>query len=505
MCMVSRWFPNGVSMKTHQTNLSAICVATVVFGVFGTGGANAGADSLKHEIAALLSSVSIRSDSYAVVVRDLDSGATVYAHNADRPLIPASNQKLFAMATAMDVLGADFSFRTVLGRHGRDLVIVGSGDPAIGDAKLCKQRGVTGTYLFESWAKQLLSAGVAAFGDLIVDESMFDDQRTHPTWESGDLQKWFAAPASALNLNDNCVEITVWPGASGGARPNWSVHPPSSLVKLVNRAVSARDGVPVIARPAETFRFILSGRCGRRSTLAAVAVPDPGLFFADSLRVVLLDAGVRSDGDIRRVRMRNADGEIPSELSVIAEHRTPLVDVLGRIGRNSQNLFADCLFKRVGFEHARRAGQPSPVGSWQTGSDAVRAFLGRAGIDDRGLKMVDASGLSRKNRATAGQFVDLLAYMHRHDDGNLFRDSLAVAGRDGSLRKRMHDLGENVRGKTGTMRRVSALSGYVFAPSGRSFAFSILFNNYRGSSRPYRRIQDDLCRLLASAESRVGR
>jgi len=492
-------------MKVYNTNLPVLCIASITFGALGIGATRADADSLKREIASLLSSVPISGDHFAVVVRDLDSGATVYAHNAGRPMIPASNQKLFAMATAMDLLGANFNFRTVLGRRGRDLVIVGGGDPAIGDARLCKQRGVTGTYVFESWAKRLLSAGGVAINDLIVDESIFGDQRTHPTWESGDLQKWFAAPVSALNLNDNCVEITVWPAEASGERPKWSVHPPSSLVNLVNRAVSARDGVPVIARPAETFRFILSGRCGRRSTLAAVAVPDPGMFFADSLRVVLSRTGVSVDGDIRRARVRNADGKIPSDVSIIAEHRTSLVDVMGRIGRNSQNLFADCLLKRVGFEHARRAGERSPVGSWQSGSDAVHAFLGRADIDARGLEMVDASGLSRKNRATAQQFVDLLTYMHCHDDRHLFRDSLAVAGQDGSLRKRMRDLGKSVRGKTGTMRRVSALSGYVFASSGRSFAFSILFNDYRGSSRPYRRVQDGLCRLLASSASRVDR
>jgi serine-type D-Ala-D-Ala carboxypeptidase/endopeptidase (penicillin-binding protein 4) len=454
------------------------------------------------EIRSILQPLATTSATYGVSIIDLSDGRIVFSHNADRPLIPASNQKLFVMAAALDMLGADYEFRTVIGMRGSDLVIVGGGDPGLGDPRLCKQYDMTLSDIFARWGDGLRNRGVTEVsGGLILDESIFDDMYTHSTWDPRDLQKWYAAPVAGLNIADNCIEITAWPAKRLGEPPLWSIEPEAPIVEIVNKAKTAAKGVPFIGRMGQSFLYRLSGKSGRRATLEPVAVPDATLTFGSALRTALAREGITIRGSTRKARVRRDDGSAPPDLILVGEHVTPLRDVLARVGKNSQNLFAECLAKRIGFEHQRRIGVDTPQGSWASGANAVRAFLRSAGIDTKGFEMADGSGLSRSNRATASQLTGLLAAMHTHTERDLFESSLAEPGEPGSLRKRMRDLSNRVRGKTGTLRGVRSFSGYVTAGDGRVFAVSTVFNDIRGKAAPIKGIQDQICGVLASLGS----
>jgi D-alanyl-D-alanine carboxypeptidase/D-alanyl-D-alanine-endopeptidase (penicillin-binding protein 4) len=117
-----------------------------------------------------------------------------------------------------------------------------------------------------------------------------------------------------------------------------------------------------------------------------------------------------------------------------------------------------------------------------------------------GLVLDDGSGLSRNNRCTARQLVEVHRWTTRLPGANLFRESLAEPGEEGSLRKRLKDAPNSVRAKTGTMLGISTLSGFVEGSKGESYAFALMFNGYPGSSRPYKDVQDRVCRILASVE-----
>ena len=128
-------------------------------------------------------------------------------------------------------------------------------------------------------------------------------------------------------------------------------------------------------------------------------------------------------------------------------------------------------------------------------------------MDTTGLVIVDGSGLSRDNRCTARQLAATLARMHRRPTRQLMRESLSIAGVDGSLRKRLKDLPGRVYGKTGTMRGVRTLSGYLYpgrasSRSSEGYAIAIMFNGYQGPSTPYREIQDRFYRVLVRAGAR---
>jgi D-alanyl-D-alanine carboxypeptidase/D-alanyl-D-alanine-endopeptidase (penicillin-binding protein 4) len=172
---------------------------------------------------------------------------------------------------------------------------------------------------------------------------------------------------------------------------------------------------------------------------------------------------------------------------------------LGRAGKDSQNLFAECLLKRAGHAWAKRHGTPDAQGSWAFGAEADSALLRFSRIDTTGLAVADGSGLSRQNRSTARQLAAVLASLHASPVGPVLHDSLATAGVDGSLRKRLKNSDGRVHAKTGTMRGIRALAGYVDSDVGPRYAFAILFNGYPGSSGPYKDIQDRFCRVLTSA------
>jgi D-alanyl-D-alanine carboxypeptidase/D-alanyl-D-alanine-endopeptidase (penicillin-binding protein 4) len=438
----------------------------------------------------------------------------IFAAGADASMIPASTMKVPVMAAALAELGTDFAFDTVLATDGTNLVVIGDGDPAFGDEKVHRLRGEAVTADFERWARTLLDQGVRAIpGDLIIDESIFDDRWIHPSWEEDDLGKWYAAPVGGLNFNGNCVDLTASPGSKPGAPAIITAVPETTVVQIVNRCRTGSGRNPVVHHPSGTFEYIISGRCAKPWAFISVAFPDPGLLFADSLRTALHKAGIPVSGAIKRQRVRSADGAIPVSLTVLGHRYTALADVLPRIGKNSQNLFAECLLKRTGHAWARRPwaspaspepaahepGQHGPQGSWATGTGAVEGFMARADIDTTGLAVVDGSGLSRENRCTARQLTALLAWMHGQPGGRMLRNSLSVAGVDGSLRKHLTEIPGRVHAKTGTMRSVRALAGYVGGEAGPRYAFAVIFNGYQGSSTPYKRLGDQFCRVLAAA------
>lgn len=459
-----------------------------------------GQASLSEQLRSILNRKPHAQTRVAACVVDLASGTTIFELNADEVLIPASNAKVFVMAGALLELGADFAFETVVAVDGDRLVVIGDGDPGLGDERLHRARGEDIEAPFRRWAEALRRRGLVSFPQgLLIDASIFDDQYIHPEWEAEDLGKWYAAPVAGLNFNDNCLDITAVPAARAGDPVRVEVRPRNTLINLIVNAKSGGKGEPILRHPPGTMDYRIDGRCNKRWPFPPVAFPDPPLLTADALRVVLRGEGIAIGGEIRRGRVRLPDGRLPPGLAVIGTERTSLGECLSRIGKNSQNFFAECVLKRLGFERARRRGEPAPRGDWSGGAAAIVDALARMGVDTRGLVVSDGSGLSRKNQCTARQLTSVLKLMRGHADAQLFHASLSESGVDGSLRTRLRDLRSSVYAKTGTMRGIRTLSGYVDGADGPRFAFAVMFNGYSGGSAPYRELQDQVCRALSSA------
>ncbi|MFT3788377.1 MAG: D-alanyl-D-alanine carboxypeptidase/D-alanyl-D-alanine-endopeptidase [Tepidisphaeraceae bacterium] len=425
-------------------------------------------------------------------VVDASTGRELYARDADVPFTPASNLKLVSSSVALDLFGADHQFETKAGLIGKDLVIIGTGDPATGDPMILKKYNRTPNDLLDDWADELLKAGVKSVGSIQFFDGAFDDQQTCDRWDLDDMAFWYAAPIAGLNFNDNCIDITVTPSTSGQPA-TFEVYPvidpPTEVINTSTTVASKDDEDWDAGRYPVRDVYWVKGKVFK-ARQENCPVPDPGRFFALALKARFHAKGIDVTGPI--VRLSKAPEKFDRELTPI---RTQMVDILARVNKNSQNLLAEGLSKAGGREFARQGGHDVP-GSWAEGEKAARAFFKKNGIDDSKFVLDDGSGLSHKNKVTTHLLSDLLLTMYRHKDGEVFRNSLGIAGVDGTAHARFKEFPYRVYAKTGYINGVRAYSGYVKTDSGKWVIFSIIYNNIPGKVKPYEALQDEACREL---------
>jgi len=321
------------------------------------------AADLPRELDGVLAAVPHARTKTGACVIDLNTGRTLYSRGADTALIPASTMKLFAMAVAIQELGSDFGFETRLATDGVNLYVVGDGDPAFGDPKLALRRDEPIDAAFHRWARRLRDAGTDNIpGGLVLDTSVFDEKLIHPTWETEDLSTWYAAPVGALNFNDNCVDITLSPRGPG-LPAEVDVSPEAPVIRVINKTRSGGKGSPVLHHTPFSHEYTVSGRCSKTWRFGPASFPEPALLFGEALRAAFARESVTFSGTIGRAVVRRHDGSLRPELVVLATHRTALPDALRRAGKNSQNLFADALWKRAGYAWSRRNEVFTAIGS----------------------------------------------------------------------------------------------------------------------------------------------
>jgi len=462
---------------------------------------------------------------YTVAARDLTRDQWLIELDADEPMIPASNMKLLTTAAAVELLGPGFVFTTELievsaeDYHGQDhdpqldqpgaLMIMGSGDPGLGDPKLLREHlNIDAEQLLETWVDAVVKTGKKRFAAIVIDDRIFDHQFVHPSWPVDQLNRWYCAEVAGINFHDNCIDVIPRPTRRGLA-PEINLFPDAPFIDTTNRAKTGRDDSFWISRTLKENQFTFHGSVRHRPAQGIpVTVHDPPRFFARLLVHRLAQRGVTVD----RVH-RPADGAAPLPGRTLHVIRTTLPLILERTNRNSQNLFAEALLKRMGHQVT---GSP---GSFENGAAAVRIYLRNIlGPRSAVASVADGSGMSRDNRVTARLLVRLLEHMHHAEHADTFRKSLAFAGRTkqgkhvgvGTLNGRFRDLepGAWVFGKSGYLRGVSALSGYLVFPDPdqpdqhRVIAFSILFNGFKPplSNRTLKDLQDAIVDRIETVE-----
>lgn len=421
--------------------------------------------------------------------------AELFAANADKPLIPASNMKLITTSAALNVLGPDFKFRTLLLQRGRDLVLIGDGDPSIGDASVLRKLGWTTTSVFENWARELKKAGFASFDHLIVDDSIFDEQFVHPRWPEDQLRASYCAQVAGLTLNGGCIEFQV--SAPAGRAASFTTDPPTQYVSVTNTCVGGERNAVVLNRTDGANRIALGGTCpSGGSSIALITVHDPAMYAATVLAETFSANGVRIAGPVLRDRTLRLAIARDGEARLLAVHETALLQVITLTNKESKNPYAEALRKRSG------AAVSGESGSWANGAVAAGAFLKRMGVPESEFHLDDGCGLSRENRVSADALVRVLQFNFASACRDDFLASLPVGGEDGTLDERFKGaLRGRVFAKTGYISGVSALSGYLKARDGKWYAFSILMNGIpAGSNWRAKQIQEQ---IVAAIDRRV--
>jgi D-alanyl-D-alanine carboxypeptidase/D-alanyl-D-alanine-endopeptidase (penicillin-binding protein 4) len=429
--------------------------------------------------------------------------SVVYELNPNESFQPASNQKIVTTAAAMCLLSPDFTYRTLLAVRGNDLVIIGAGDPSCGDPRVAQEAKEPITAMFHAWAEKLQAAGLTDIkGDLLFDDSIFDNEYLLDSWRSQkfNAMAWYCAPVGGLNFNDNCVDVLVKPGSGPGSTPEVTLVPGTSWITLQNNAKTAGKGEPIVKRLGDNPLIIsVNGPVSRANSPESplsIPITDPGMFFASTCRTALAAAGIRIAGETKRARVRQADGSLPADLRTVAAHEQKMSEILWRANKSSVNMFGEAVLKTVGA-YAGREDRPG-VGSYQSGRAAVQRFLDGLHVPREGYVVDDGSGLSHKNLMTPAMLTAILQHMNEHPLKKQWWDNLAVPGEQtGTLRRRMRDLTGKVFAKTGHIEGVSTLSGYVIGADKQVYVFSILCNEKSKAKVPPNDFQDNICRTLA--------
>lgn len=452
-----------------------------------TAPASAALRDLQAQLQTVFNGPAMAHGTWGVHVRSIDRGDTLFVHNAGKLMMPASNMKILTLAAAAEHFGWDHRFVTSLdtiapiegGVLRGDLAVRGGGDPTI------SSRGKRDQLVFDEWAAALKAAGITTIdGRILGDDQAFDDQGVGPGWSWDYLEAGYAAPVGALQYNDNTADLTVTPGALLGDPAIVSLAPGSGLT-VVNRvrtgegAESGLRGAIDVQRRIDRPEVEISGMIPLAAppVTRTVAVLNPTLFFAESLKGALVARGIAVTGEAV-----DAD-DVAQELlpQVAAERRVlatttspPLREVASVLMKVSQNQYAETFLKALG---AARGG----LGTTGAGRRAAGETFRSWGIPDDGYVVSDGSGLSRYNYIAPSTLTSILVRMYedpRHREA--FVATLPIAGKDGTISTRMRrSLAEgNAIAKTGSIANVRALSGYVKTRTGETLAFSILANDF---------------------------
>ena len=492
--------------------------------------------ALPARLAAYLDEPRFSAAAWGVKVVSLETGKMLFEHQSHKLMKPASNAKLYTGALALDRLGPDFRIKTSLYAAARpdangilksDLIIFGRGDPSFA------ARFNNGDYekSLSPLVEALAGAGVKRIdGDLVGDETYFRGARFGAGWTWDDLQYYYGAEVSALTVEDNVIDLVFKPALSQDAPCQIIAKPGSDFVSFINRTKTSARGSPhsiEIFRPLGQNTAYVTGHLPLDASnhTGAVAVHEPARFFLSRYREALAKRGILVSGNPRTVGWLDAEAskiDLSEWVELASAESRPLREILAKMLKPSQNLYAQLLLLQVGaaFEPgSRRSGEsgkasepltrrlseasPPPFAVQKTtevlGIAEMKKFLAHAGVPASEVLLDEGSGLSRSCLVTPHATVELLRFMHRHRDAAVFRDCLPVAGVDGSLRNRMKNTKavSNLRAKTGHIRYVDSLSGYVTSGAGESLAFSIMLNNYSNPARSGREEVDALAVMLS--------
>ena len=474
---------------------------------------------LQTRIAEILAKPELAPATIGVKVVSLDTGRVLFEESAAKLLRPASNMKIYTVATALDKLTPDYRFITSVYAASRpdssgvvhgDLTIYGRGDPTFAT------RFNNGDYFkgINDLASRIAAAGVKRVqGDLVGDETYFIGPKYGSGWEWEDLTWYYGAEISPLTINDNALDLYVKPGTAVGQPAVITTGPPDPLLTIVNKVATSAKGVRRqlnIHRGLgeNTVTIVGSIPLEDPGYTGAVSISHPGLLFIYLLRNALAQQGVvvtgksRTTGTVAQPPLLPGPNPFaPITVEIAKVESPPFGIIAAQTMKPSQNLYTELILRTLG-----KLTPPPPTlpplrqTSEELGLEAVKSFLRTAGIRPESLVLSDGSGLSRNDLITAEATVQLLTFMSKHRYAEVFRTALPIAGVDGTLRNRMRGTvaENNVRAKTGSLSSAASLGGYVTTAAGEKLAFAIIVNNYGSEVDPRAVCIDPIAVLLAS-------
>ena len=483
---------------------------------------------LQSKIRLALARPELRRGSVGIKIASLSTGKVIFEENAERYFMPASNMKSFTIAAAIEKLSPTFKFTTSVFANSQpdangtikgDLTVFGRGDISNSTAfyESDYYKGL------DAIADKIVQAGVKKIeGNLIGDDSYFSGSAIPSGWEWDDLQWYYGAEVSALPLNDNAVDLSIKPSSSVGSPCFVQIQPFNALFRVNNTcktSASASKRDLTVKKDLDQNVLEISGTMpiGDKGFSNSLTVSRPAELFIALLKQRLAQKGVIVTGQTRvtGVKEKSLVSIVPTvpQIEIAKVESFPMSLIAAKTMKPSQNLYTETILWTLGEElKATFANQPeSPFAnpksiSADRGIFVVQSFLKQIGIPTDGVLQYDGSGLSRHNLVTPASLVTLYSYMGKQSRySQVWRDSLTIGGVDGTLKNRFvgTTASGNLRGKTGTIDQVSALSGYVTTAAGEQIVFSIIVNGI-ANSRTRTATMDEIGVALANFNGKVN-
>ncbi len=405
------------------------------------------------------------------------SGNQIFEQNSSLFVTPASLLKSVTTATALEVLGPDYTYKTRVGYNGiirngvlyGDIVVIPGSDPTLGSEHF---DGTDSDVVFEK-IKQAISDNhiQSVTGDIQVQQ--LQDDVPYPgsrLWE--DMGNYYGGIPHVLNYKDNTIRITLKSGEVGSLCKIVGLHPDNVAYQFNSKvlASSSKKDSAYVYGIKDIFSWWVEGSipANRNDFTIKAAMPDPSVYFVDDLRDYLSVAGISVGQKLEPY------GDMEEGFNLLCTIESPkLSEIIEVTNHESNNLFADQLFLTLGEYYFETA-------SWDNGVKALEKFWSSKIDFNNNFSIKDGSGLSPKNKVTPSGMLAVLSWMKNHSQYfDVYVESLAVGGMSGTLKYTFQNpaLKGKIFGKSGSMGGVIGYCGYFQSEKGWS-SFCIIANNY---------------------------
>lgn len=438
-------------------------------------------NELAPEIKKIIQRPDMARSHWGILIQPIHSDLNLYALNSEKFFTPASNIKLLTTAAALLEFGSQFQIRTSIYSQGdtpnlQTLRLVGQGDPTIT------------TDTLKTLAQQLKQQGIQQIEKLLIQDGYFKNSGIPPMWEWDDLFFSYGVPANSFVLNENAFKLILTPTQVGQpVKITWSDPIAAKQWQIENSTTttdSTTDNTISIQGYFAQSRLMIRGQLGNDLTgeQETIAIINPTQYFIDTLAQVLETEGIT----VKQKQIISEPSSNNSEQEIAVLTSPPLENIIKTVNHESHNLYAETLFKLL------------EVQSNEPQTSILQKQLTQLGINSNTYKLVDGSGLSRHNLATPEAFVLLLQKMSQTPQGEVYRNSFAVGGVNGTLANRFKDtpMQGKIQAKTGSLSGVSALSGYVDISDDETLVFSIMVNTSEQPNTNLRQGIDQIILLL---------
>ena len=414
----------------------------------------------------------------SIQVISLKDNKVIYDYNSQKLLMPASTNKLYTCAAALHFLEKNHQFETDVFSDTKNLILKGGGDPDLSIIEL------------DSLALEV-SKKYKNIDTLFIDDTFLDSLNYGEGWMWDEGPWWYAAPISALSVNDNCIDFYIKPSPVGKSAAI-DYYPKTSFITLKNESITVQDSIQKRLKIDRDWvlnknNFNAYGEIIDTSDVDTLYrnIYDPSTFTGVVFKESLQKHGAKVKTISKKKTSNKGYKKISTHLS------KPLIQSATNLMNESDNLTAELFVKSIG-------ALDTLPGTWRVGLDSIKSFLAKEVlIDTSNIRLADASGVSRYNLTSAAQLNSLLRWMYNSEYKDDFISTLPGGGWENStLEKRLINEGDLVRAKTGGLSGVRNLAGYIKSKKYGDVAFSILMNGYTDYSSRYARVHDQIVKSI---------